>query len=207
SLDRGGRGAARLALAWPQRLTPHLAGDLASPAGPPSPDAGPSRPRNVGPPGRSLHARLERNAGRALHRAPRSPESGCRRSLVRRRGCSMAVVEMPPPDSTPGLAVLWRSGARGLSMAEDRLRALPDRSLRPALDGADCGFRHGAGDHQRCSGRDRLADFLPAPARDRRAFSRTVRDVIGWRGQTRNLFDRITEVDELPPMRLFWGAR
>jgi len=40
-----------------------------------------------------------------------------------------------------------------------------------------------------------------------RAFSRTVRDVIRWRGQTRNLFDRIEDVDELPPMRLFWGRR
>ena len=40
-----------------------------------------------------------------------------------------------------------------------------------------------------------------------RAFSRTVRDVIRWRGQTRNLFDRIGEVVDLPPLRLFWGAR
>src|SRR3989454_121730 len=79
----------------------------------------------------------------------------------------MAVVEVPPPDSTPGLALLWRSGAGGLSMAEDRLRALPDRSLRPALDGSDCRLRHGAGHHQRCPGRDRLAGFLPGPARQR----------------------------------------
>lgn len=40
-----------------------------------------------------------------------------------------------------------------------------------------------------------------------RAFSRTVRDVIRWRGQTRHLFDRIGEVSALPPLRLFWGAR
>src|SRR2546430_15682228 len=79
----------------------------------------------------------------------------------------MVVVERPPPDSPPGPAVLWWSGAGGLSMAEDRLRALPDRSLRPALDGPDRRLRHGAGDHERCSGRDRFADFLPAPARDR----------------------------------------
>jgi len=51
-----------------------------------------------------------------------------------------------------------------------------------------------------------LASYLAQPG-SARAFSLTVRDVIGWRGQTRNLFDRITEVDELPPMRLFWGAR
>src|SRR5207245_9183095 len=51
-----------------------------------------------------------------------------------------------------------------------------------------------------------LASYLRQPG-SARAFSRTVRDVIGWRGQTRNIFDRIAEVDELPPMRLFWGAR
>jgi len=51
-----------------------------------------------------------------------------------------------------------------------------------------------------------LASYLRQPG-SARAFSRTVRDVIRWRGQTRNLFDRIEEVDELPPMRLFWGTR
>jgi len=51
-----------------------------------------------------------------------------------------------------------------------------------------------------------LASYLRQPG-SARAFSRTVRDVIRWRGQTRNLFDRIREVDDLPPMRLFWGAR
>src|SRR5437899_535665 len=39
-----------------------------------------------------------------------------------------------------------------------------------------------------------LASYLAQPG-SARAFSRTVRDVIGWRGQTRNLFDQITEVD------------
>jgi pimeloyl-ACP methyl ester carboxylesterase len=51
-----------------------------------------------------------------------------------------------------------------------------------------------------------LASYLRQPG-SARAFSRTVRDVINWRGQTRNLFDRIEEIAELPPMRLFWGAR
>jgi pimeloyl-ACP methyl ester carboxylesterase len=53
---------------------------------------------------------------------------------------------------------------------------------------------------------DLLASYLGRPG-SARAFSRTVRDVIRWQGQTRNLFDRITEVADLPPMRLFWGAR
>jgi len=51
-----------------------------------------------------------------------------------------------------------------------------------------------------------LAASLRQPG-SARAFSRTVRDVIRWRGQTRNFFDRVGDVAELPPMRLFWGAR
>jgi hypothetical protein len=51
-----------------------------------------------------------------------------------------------------------------------------------------------------------LTTYLRQPG-SARAFSRTVRDVIRWRGQTRNLFERIADIEELPPMRLFWGAR
>jgi pimeloyl-ACP methyl ester carboxylesterase len=40
-----------------------------------------------------------------------------------------------------------------------------------------------------------------------RAFARTVRDVIDWRGQRRNFLDHVEEVAELPPMALFWGER
>lgn len=40
-----------------------------------------------------------------------------------------------------------------------------------------------------------------------RAFARTVRDLIGWRGQRYLYEDRIREVRQLPPMRIFWGAR
>jgi hypothetical protein len=43
-----------------------------------------------------------------------------------------------------------------------------------------------------------LTSYLRQPG-SARAFSRTVRDVIRWRGQTRNLFDGIAEIDELPP--------
>jgi len=51
-----------------------------------------------------------------------------------------------------------------------------------------------------------LTSYLRQPG-SARAFSRTVRDVIRWRGQTRNLLDRIAEVAQLPPIRVFWGAR
>jgi len=51
-----------------------------------------------------------------------------------------------------------------------------------------------------------LASYLRKPG-SARAFARTVRDVIDWRGQRRNLFDRLDDIAELPPMRLFWGTR
>jgi pimeloyl-ACP methyl ester carboxylesterase len=38
-----------------------------------------------------------------------------------------------------------------------------------------------------------------------RAFARTVRDVIDWRGQRRHFRDRARELAELPPIALFWG--
>jgi pimeloyl-ACP methyl ester carboxylesterase len=40
-----------------------------------------------------------------------------------------------------------------------------------------------------------------------RAFTRTVRDVINWRGQTRHLLQRVREVAQLPSIALFWGER
>jgi pimeloyl-ACP methyl ester carboxylesterase len=40
-----------------------------------------------------------------------------------------------------------------------------------------------------------------------RAFARTVRDVIDWRGQRRHFADRASEITRLPPTALFWGRR
>jgi pimeloyl-ACP methyl ester carboxylesterase len=40
-----------------------------------------------------------------------------------------------------------------------------------------------------------------------RAFARTVRDVIDWRGQRRTFFQRAHELAELPPIAVFWGNR
>ena len=40
-----------------------------------------------------------------------------------------------------------------------------------------------------------------------RAFARTVRDVIGWRGQTRQFLERAAEAQALPAIRLFWGEQ
>lgn len=40
-----------------------------------------------------------------------------------------------------------------------------------------------------------------------RAFVRTLRDVIDWRGQRRHLMQRIHEIAELPSIALFWGEQ
>jgi pimeloyl-ACP methyl ester carboxylesterase len=39
-----------------------------------------------------------------------------------------------------------------------------------------------------------------------RAFARTVRDVIDWRGQTRHFLDRAREIKHFPPVALLWGG-
>jgi pimeloyl-ACP methyl ester carboxylesterase len=38
-----------------------------------------------------------------------------------------------------------------------------------------------------------------------RAFARTVRDIIGWRGQRQTFFERADELAELPAVAVFWG--
>jgi pimeloyl-ACP methyl ester carboxylesterase len=43
---------------------------------------------------------------------------------------------------------------------------------------------------------------LPGTAR---AFSRMVRDVIDWRGQTRMFYQRAKEIRAFPPLAVFWG--
>lgn len=40
-----------------------------------------------------------------------------------------------------------------------------------------------------------------------RAFARTVRDVIDWRGQRRMFFERAHEIAQLPPVLVCWGDR
>lgn len=40
-----------------------------------------------------------------------------------------------------------------------------------------------------------------------RAFARSVRDVINWRGQLRNFAQRAAEIEKLPPMLVVWGDR
>jgi len=40
-----------------------------------------------------------------------------------------------------------------------------------------------------------------------RAFARSVRDVVNWRGQSRNFFHRAKEIEKLPAILILWGDR
>jgi pimeloyl-ACP methyl ester carboxylesterase len=65
--------------------------------------------------------------------------------------------------------------------------------------------------------RGQRAGFLPREVADlcamnamggsARAFARTVRDVVDWRGQRRTFFQRAHELTGLPPIAVFWGDR
>jgi len=48
---------------------------------------------------------------------------------------------------------------------------------------------------------------MNATAGTARAFARSVRDVIDWRGQYRHVLDGGSEIAPLPPVALFWGER
>jgi pimeloyl-ACP methyl ester carboxylesterase len=48
---------------------------------------------------------------------------------------------------------------------------------------------------------------LNSQAGSARAFARSVRDVVDWRGQTRNFLHRVDEVKKLPPVLVLWGSR
>jgi pimeloyl-ACP methyl ester carboxylesterase len=48
---------------------------------------------------------------------------------------------------------------------------------------------------------------MNATAGTARAFARSVRDVIDWRGQHRHVLDGAGELGPLPPVALFWGDR
>jgi pimeloyl-ACP methyl ester carboxylesterase len=54
--------------------------------------------------------------------------------------------------------------------------------------------------------RARLLSFNTSPG-TARAFARTVRDVINWRGQKRHFMDRARDAQALPAIALFWGDR
>ena len=62
------------------------------------------------------------------------------------------------------------------------------------------------GAHERSSKQDvKALSRMNAERGTARAFSRTVRDVIDWRGQTRLFSQRASEIPVFPPIAVFWG--
>ena len=53
----------------------------------------------------------------------------------------------------------------------------------------------------------RRLSTMNAQSGSARAFARTVRDIIDWRGQRRTFFQRAEEISSLPPIRVLWGER
>jgi pimeloyl-ACP methyl ester carboxylesterase len=55
----------------------------------------------------------------------------------------------------------------------------------------------------------RIADLNAMNARPgtARAFARTARDLVNWRGQRHSFFRRAHELDDLPPIAVLWGNR
>jgi pimeloyl-ACP methyl ester carboxylesterase len=105
---------------------------------------------------------------------------------------------------------LVASGGLGREVAlELRLAALPfvvDRCGQPWMGTVIRLLVHLNGRSLSSDQRAHLlrASALPGSAR---AFARTVRDVIGWRGQTRAFLGRAREIQTLPAMALFWGEQ
>jgi pimeloyl-ACP methyl ester carboxylesterase len=99
-------------------------------------------------------------------------------------------------------------GGLGREVAlELRLAALPfvvERYGQPWMGAVTRLLALSSGRSLSSDGRSHLlrVSALPGTAR---AFARTVRDVIGWRGQTRAFLGRAQEIQTLPAMALFWG--
>lgn len=60
------------------------------------------------------------------------------------------------------------------------------------------------GDVLSAEDRARLSELNAQPG-SARAFARTVRDIIDWRGQRRTFFQRAGELSKLPAIAVFWG--
>ena len=110
-------------------------------------------------------------------------------------------------DSIRRLALVATGGLGRAVALELRLAALPlvvERYGQPWMATVTRLLAYLHGNSLSSDERNHLlrASALPGTAR---AFARTVRDVIGWRGQTRAFLERVQEIQTLPAMALFWG--
>ncbi len=112
-------------------------------------------------------------------------------------------------DSIRRLALVAPGGlGRDLAL-ELRLAALPfvvERYGQPWMGSATRLLTHLHGRSLAFEESSRLHRMNSSPG-TARAFARTVRDVINWRGQTRHFMRRAGEVQTLPAIALFWGEK
>jgi pimeloyl-ACP methyl ester carboxylesterase len=52
-----------------------------------------------------------------------------------------------------------------------------------------------------------MLSAMNAQSGSARAFARTVRDIVGWRGQRHTFFKHANELSQLPSIAVFWGNR
>jgi len=106
--------------------------------------------------------------------------------------------------------VLVSSGGLGREVALYlRLASLPhivERLGQPFMGPCTRLARNATGDVHSREDMGRLS-AMNAQSGSARAFARTVRDIIDWRGQRRTFLQRAHEVATLPPIAVFWGNR
>jgi pimeloyl-ACP methyl ester carboxylesterase len=106
--------------------------------------------------------------------------------------------------------VLVSSGGLGREIAVPlRLASIPlvvERLGQPFMGPGTRVALKATGDVLSAEDADRLSE-MNAQRGSARAFARTVRDIIDWRGQRRTFFQRAEEVSHLPPIAVFWGDR
>jgi pimeloyl-ACP methyl ester carboxylesterase len=105
------------------------------------------------------------------------------------------------------LALVAPGGLGREVAAELRLAALPfavERCGQPWMGAVTRLLTHLNGQSLAADECHRLHRMNTSPG-TARAFARTVRDVISWRGQTRYFLHRAREIESLPAIALFWG--
>jgi pimeloyl-ACP methyl ester carboxylesterase len=106
--------------------------------------------------------------------------------------------------------VLAAPGGLGKEIALGlRLASLPHLVERFGQPFMALGTRLALGAAREGMGRAHIAERSAMSARQgtARAFARTVRDIIDWRGQRRNFMARAHELADLPPIAVLWGDR
>jgi pimeloyl-ACP methyl ester carboxylesterase len=124
-------------------------------------------------------------------------------------GGGVALVMLLEPERIRRL-VLVSSGGLGREIAVAfRLASIPhvvERFGQPFM-GVGTRLALKATSHGVSEGEIAQLAAMNAQSGSARAFARTVRDIIDWRGQRHNFFKRANELGALPAIAAFWGER